>query len=709
MNMKKITLVSLLLLSICVFSQSDISPAGGDAASSSGSFSYSVGQVAYGFEKNLNFSIQEGVQQIYNSHFFCLGAKISALVPSGTNIKWYSSATGGTALATTTALLTGTYFYTQTLNNVVSQRIPVAVLVNLLPKTAIITAKSSTNNLLSPLLTTCQGSSVNLSLAAGSVGNIQWQSSTDGITYTNVGDVRAQSALSATNLEISFNTGDLTQTTWFRVVASNGICSSVTSAAIKITVSIPTAVGELSSVLSTVCTGSGTTLNLTNATGTIAWQKATVVNGVTGTFAAVAGNVTTTLTTGNLTATTAYKVVVSSGACSTSPSNVVTVTVSPKSTVKTISGAGAICNGSSKELTLATGSIGTIQWQSSTTSATATDFEDINGATNPVSLTVSPTVTTWYRAVATSGACSSIASAAVAVTVSQPTAVGELTSVLPTVCTGSGTTLSLTNATGTIAWQKATVTNGVTGTFAAITGNVTTTLTTGNLTATTAYKVVVSSGVCPTSPSNVVTVTVSPLAVAKTISGNTGATTQATAVTICSTSTKLLTYNTTGSVGTIKWQYCVSTLAPATTAVWTAITDANASTYNAPSVGQTGNVWFRVKVSSSPCSDAFSPAVNVWLKACPTSVRTVEKPAVAFGVAVYPNPSSENFNFTLTSSSEEKVEVSVYDMIGKLINKIEVNPSNASELQIGDNYPAGVYNVIVTQDANIKTLRVIKQ
>jgi hypothetical protein len=48
-------------------------------------------------------------------------------------------------------------------------------------------------------------------------------------------------------------------------------------------------------------------------------------------------------------------------------------------------------------------------------------------------------------------------------------------------------------------------------------------------------------------------------------------------------------------------------------------------------------------------------------------------------------------------------------MIGKLINKIEVNPSNASELQIGDNYPAGVYNVIVTQDANIKTLRVIKQ
>jgi hypothetical protein len=48
-------------------------------------------------------------------------------------------------------------------------------------------------------------------------------------------------------------------------------------------------------------------------------------------------------------------------------------------------------------------------------------------------------------------------------------------------------------------------------------------------------------------------------------------------------------------------------------------------------------------------------------------------------------------------------------MIGKLIYKNEVQFNAVSELQIGGNYPAGVYNVVVTQDANIKTLRLIKQ
>jgi hypothetical protein len=51
----------------------------------------------------------------------------------------------------------------------------------------------------------------------------------------------------------------------------------------------------------------------------------------------------------------------------------------------------------------------------------------------------------------------------------------------------------------------------------------------------------------------------------------------------------------------------------------------------------------------------------------------------------------------------------VYDMIGKLIDQREVTPTEVSELQVGDRYPSGVYNVIVTQGENTKTLRLIKR
>ena len=48
-------------------------------------------------------------------------------------------------------------------------------------------------------------------------------------------------------------------------------------------------------------------------------------------------------------------------------------------------------------------------------------------------------------------------------------------------------------------------------------------------------------------------------------------------------------------------------------------------------------------------------------------------------------------------------------MIGKLIETREVRLSEASGLQVGDRYPSGVYNVVVTQGEQTKTVRVIKK
>ena len=59
----------------------------------------------------------------------CGSATVANLTATGTAIKWYTSATGGTALVTTTILTTGTYYASQTINGCESGRTSVTVTV----------------------------------------------------------------------------------------------------------------------------------------------------------------------------------------------------------------------------------------------------------------------------------------------------------------------------------------------------------------------------------------------------------------------------------------------------------------------------------------------------------------------------------------------------------------------------------------------------
>ena len=81
-----------------------------------------------------------------------------------------------------------------------------------------------------------------------------------------------------------------------------------------------------------------------------------------------------------------------------------------------------------------------------------------------------------------------------------------------------------------------------------------------------------------------------------------------------------------------------------------------------------------------------------------------------FKAVAYPNPFAQNFRLDLTTSSDETVEVKVYDMVGRLVESGKLSTlSEVAAQEIGNNYSSGVYNVIVTQGANAKTLRVIKR
>ncbi|RZJ34546.1 MAG: T9SS type A sorting domain-containing protein [Flavobacterium sp.] len=83
--------------------------------------------------------------------------------------------------------------------------------------------------------------------------------------------------------------------------------------------------------------------------------------------------------------------------------------------------------------------------------------------------------------------------------------------------------------------------------------------------------------------------------------------------------------------------------------------------------------------------------------------------ATEFTAVAYPNPFAESFAINVKTSMESPINVKVYDMTGRLLESREVAVSDAETLAIGERYPSGVYNVIVTQGDEAKTLRVIKR
>ncbi len=80
-----------------------------------------------------------------------------------------------------------------------------------------------------------------------------------------------------------------------------------------------------------------------------------------------------------------------------------------------------------------------------------------------------------------------------------------------------------------------------------------------------------------------------------------------------------------------------------------------------------------------------------------------------FRATAYPNPFASDFSLDIATSSQEKIQVKVYDMLGKLVESKELDAADAGATKVGAQFPAGVYNVIVSQDGVVKTLRVIKR
>ena len=97
---------------------------------------------------------------------FCNGSTVSDLTASGEALQWYAAATGGSSLASTTLLATGTYYVSQTLSSCESERTAVNVTVNTTPAP---TAAAQTF---------CNGSTVFNMTASGTA--LQWYAASTG-------------------------------------------------------------------------------------------------------------------------------------------------------------------------------------------------------------------------------------------------------------------------------------------------------------------------------------------------------------------------------------------------------------------------------------------------------------------------------------------------------------------------------------------------
>jgi Secretion system C-terminal sorting domain len=80
-----------------------------------------------------------------------------------------------------------------------------------------------------------------------------------------------------------------------------------------------------------------------------------------------------------------------------------------------------------------------------------------------------------------------------------------------------------------------------------------------------------------------------------------------------------------------------------------------------------------------------------------------------FTVNAFPNPFADNFKLDINSNSDTSLAIKVYDMMGRIIESRQFKATDLNSLEIGANYSSGVYNIIVTQGENVKTLRVIKK
>ena len=340
---------------------------------------------------------------------YCQGQAATALTATGSNLKWYTAATGGTGSTTAPTPSTATvgstsYYVSQTVGTCESPR--AEIVVNIVTATPAPTVTTP--------VTYCQGATATALTASGS--GLLWYMSATGGTGSATAPTPSTTAVGSTSYFVSQTTS----------------CGEGPRAEIVVNiVATPSAPGTTNL---TYCQGE--TASPLTATGTgLVWY--TTATGGTGTTTAPTPSTTAT-------GTTTYYVAQSAGSCE-GPRAALTVTVNATPAAPTVTTPIEYCQGATATPLTATGT--NLLWYTAATGGTGS-------ATAPTPSTVSAGTTTYYVA-QTSGNCESPRAAIVVNINAQPDAPTATTTIeyclnataSPLTATGNGL-LWYTTATG---------------------------------------------------------------------------------------------------------------------------------------------------------------------------------------------------------------------------------------------------------------------
>ncbi|TRX40503.1 PA14 domain-containing protein [Flavobacterium restrictum] len=369
--------------------------------------------------------------------------------------------------------------------------------------------------------TICNGTQPADITLTGNTGTIQWQSSPNNATWTNITGATTSPLASA-------QMGSLSATQYYRAVVTSGVCAVANSTAVTVTVNAVVTAGAIAAS-QTICNGAtpAALTSSTNGTGsgiiTYEWQT-----NASGSYVTVLSATSATYAPPALTTTTSYQrrtVSVSGGTtCYSSYTTAVTITVNAAVTAGTIGTAQTICSSATPAaLTSVTNGSGsgtiTYEWQTNASGS----FVTISGATSATYAPPALTATTSYqrRTVSVNGiTCYSGYTTPITITISSAIATNTIATA-QTICSGT-TPAALTGSTptggsGTYAYLWESSTTSASAGFGNASGtNSNIGYSPASLSATTWYRRTVTSGGC-SNTSTVIEITVTPLTATPTI------------------------------------------------------------------------------------------------------------------------------------------------------------------------------------------------
>ncbi|MFC7000101.1 T9SS type A sorting domain-containing protein [Rufibacter roseus] len=380
----------------------------------------------------------------------------------------------------------------------------------------------------------CNGSTATISLSGSQTGvNYQLQvynTSTSPYSFTNVG-----SAVAGTGSALTFTTPSVTANTRFKVVATNGTCTTDMGDPVDVNVTTINQGLTITPTSQAVCSGSGTTtasVTIQSSQSGINYRLFNITdntftgNSVAGTGGSI--SLTSGAISGTVGSTKQFKVVATpaspTGCSGTDLTQQFSVTISNSapSATPAVTVVSPICSGSPAAVTI-TNSQNGVSYQVQLISGTAEPFTYTNlgspvsgtGGTITLSTSVFTSGTYNLRVLATNGCGSTPLSQTATVTVNPRPTAFNLSPVVQTVCSNTAASFVLAGSQTGVNYQLQRF-NGTSfvnvGTAVAGTGS-TLSFTSENLTANSTFKVIASNGTCSVDMGSSVTVNVLPASI----------------------------------------------------------------------------------------------------------------------------------------------------------------------------------------------------